>query len=974
MSASPAPNQNAMSPASHGPMSYPIIPTSLTFDPSTNMLRPRTNGTDIASLRSAALNSAKRQKMSMPDHLLNKEEYASSSVSHTNTLLVPLANVDISDDAGNKEEGEISEDEDTMFAAEEVMYDEPIEDQARKSRYSPPRHSTRFTRRSPSSDFRPRPLSQVSSASSSTPTMRRLDNLKANPKGKGREVSPGPVASAPTDISPHEARQYMDIIRNLLQDGFSPDALIRRGATAKYVTAVCEEIVEETKRRQMMSSMARESARANSDGPARSPSVKFEQSPSPDIEISINRERSPTLSSEGLAENMLVQPTSPPQRAALRLVPSSSWTPSSGSSSSKPVPASAVKIDDFPPAREASADSVQTPSATILPPRGSPRPAAQPVSQTLHAGSPYPGPLARLAPIPAPSSPRHAHRRHTSEQQNSSGVDYDVSATTSAAKLPKEPMRFATISGVLNQVPSIGDSQGSLGPVALHTEIATKNALLDTRRKVLESMRARRAALDLKSVDSNSAVQVTITAPTPIAEKSIEDEVADLEQEVLGLQATSDAQPSMKPIESDDESEEGEISSSTPSPPVVTLVSLPSTSSAPPPTRPPRGIKRPNAEDLDGRPVTAPSRSLVPRRRPFGPLQRPHRLLISLDDSESESDEEEGPSTGDAERQRLMEEKEKEIRRLKDLIAAKMKARQPSTPATPATPASVPMSPAPSEEVTLHAVQDPVEAAPLTSSTSLPAGQDQPVDLDMGPGNEMAAKSQESADSEFIASIELNDVRNWFVLSVSETVTLIIIAEQASTLAIEPVAEADGLPVAALEFPVSSSANFREYQPLLSRYPQLANSSVMTSALPNVPLSPVQDPLVATLKTINQSLLSYISLTNRLRRDPNAAMCRSEASGGKCADPTCGDLHLEKGLHPTYEDVGEYIAQVLSAPVPSKTTINAAIVAAKIHLTQDKDKDKGKGKSRKPSPSDVISTTSDELVTLMRQVGLLLRQ
>ena len=52
---------------------------------------------------------------------------------------------------------------------------------------------------------------------------------------------------------------------------------------------------------------------------------------------------------------------------------------------------------------------------------------------------------------------------------------------------------------------------------------------------------------------------------------------------------------------------------------------------------------------------------------------------------------------------------------------------------------------------------------------------------------------------------------------------------------------------------------------------------------------------------IDKQLLYSIILTRKLQLEPNAVVCRSEAGGGRCADVSCQDLHIEKGIEPTGE-------------------------------------------------------------------------
>ena len=186
-------------------------------------------------------------------------------------------------------------------------------------------------------------------------------------------------------------------------------------------------------------------------------------------------------------------------------------------------------------------------------------------------------------------------------------------------------------------------------------------------------------------------------------ERSIAQQVADLEREVMGLQgepeihqaelvrfdakteavttnvATSLIEHDALADEMDlDLPEEGEITTpsppAAPSPPVI-LQSLPSQSSR----HGARTSRRPGAEDFDSRPVSAQSR----KRKPFGMAQKPHRLIISLDDDDSESDSDDAivsESRGSAADENQigsesLAEHEEKIRQLRARIAEKMKLK-----------------------------------------------------------------------------------------------------------------------------------------------------------------------------------------------------------------------------------------------------------------------------------------------------------
>ena len=177
--------------------------------------------------------------------------------------------------------------------------------------------------------------------------------------------------------------------------------------------------------------------------------------------------------------------------------------------------------------------------------------------------------------------------------------------------------------------------------------------------------------------DMDTSAHLPETAPLDVPltalEDTIEQQVAELEREVMNSQMTLDA------IDID-EPEEGEIPlSSLPTQIPPKLSSLTSISASLPIMRPHRGLKRPNAEDMDSRPTSVPSRSVPPsKRRAFGGVaQRPNRLLIHLDDSDSdEAAEDDMPDlASEVETQRLLAEKEEGIRELKEKIAARMKVK-----------------------------------------------------------------------------------------------------------------------------------------------------------------------------------------------------------------------------------------------------------------------------------------------------------
>jgi hypothetical protein len=136
--------------------------------------------------------------------------------------------------------------------------------------------------------------------------------------------------------------------------------------------------------------------------------------------------------------------------------------------------------------------------------------------------------------------------------------------------------------------------------------------------------------------------------------------VAALEQEVIGLREA-------EPIIVEDE-EEGEI------PDEVVISPQPRMAPIIPATTPIRLNKRPNAEDMmDNRSQSISSRSVHPsKRRQFGGAIRMKRLIISLDESDDEDNEDQAatPTAAEleADRQRLLKEKEDDMMKLREKI------------------------------------------------------------------------------------------------------------------------------------------------------------------------------------------------------------------------------------------------------------------------------------------------------------------
>jgi len=221
------------------------------------------------------------------------------------------------------------------------------------------------------------------------------------------------------------------------------------------------------------------------------------------------------------------------------------------------------------------------------------------------------------------------------------------------------------------------------------TKASTMNALLESKRRAMESMRRGRKAGENVSrpptrpptpplgmqgspvpsrPSSVPPVHPLPSRPTsvlpsrPLTQENLEDQVAALEQEVIGLR---EAQPMVV----DDEEEEGEI------PDEIVVPPQPRMAPIIPATTPIRLNKRPNAEDMmdANRSQSISSRSVHPaKRRQFGAAMRMKRLIISLDDSDDEDNEDQAPTPTaaqlEADRQRLLKEKEDDMMKLREKI------------------------------------------------------------------------------------------------------------------------------------------------------------------------------------------------------------------------------------------------------------------------------------------------------------------
>ncbi|WVQ64750.1 uncharacterized protein L199_002918 [Kwoniella botswanensis] len=766
------------------------------------------------------------------------------------------------------------------------------------------------------------------------------------------------VAPAATNMSPEEVEQYIDIIRNLISEGVSPDTLVQRGASPEYVMKVCQEIVEGTKNRKALWLETREQPRAESEAPSLPPAEPGYKSPSPEVEVvTVNqsgRSGLERIKSDDSNDSNLYSSIERMDKLQNGFAPKAIAKPTQP-----------IRIESYKPGQPS-------------------RPLSQPFTYST-----------------IPTEPTHRSKKRQRDSALAVGSDvvlnYDDAATHPAQpaqpaqpKLPPSGARLGTSNpfSVLDTIPltppfsppSIVKAmvQADIppeptappppAPPPLTAEQTLQNTLLESRRKAMDSMRRRRAAVPkpISSVQSITQVEVSEES-TPVVDdqavelqKSIEEQMASIEKEVLEAAAATiennpivpEPEPEQNEDEEEqmdlDEPEEGEIippliDSSIPEPVIPPFIGSTSL-----PVRPPRGIKRMHAEDLNENKATSlPSRSLPPaKRKPFGATQRAQRLVLHLDDSDSESsDDEDTPTpnviftpTGDVdiiERQRMLEEKEASIRKLKEQIAARMAARKKKVDDNVAggTPMEKTASQDTASQVVRNALQPvegengsispiPADVRQLTKELVQAEAEVEAMDIDpvpesiKGENREMTFEAEPNDDKRRLRSISPSVIQT----NVQEAV--LNVPSQAST------------------------SKFTNYQPLLNRYPQLNNTTVDSSLLPFIQIDTTSSQhdspnLIDTERLfghIDRRLLNSIILTRLLQANPSMIACQAEMGGGTCADRTCKDLHLDKGIIPTDDDLVEYIGQTLSSQggqYNDNVNIRNAFIEAKEELRRN---------------------------------------
>lgn len=417
----------------------------------------------------------------------------------------------------------------------------------------------------------------------------------------------------------------MDIIRNLIHDGIDPEVLIKRGATRKYVMAACEEIVAANKRSALRTE---ESGLVGADA---------------DVEMGDEVER-------------ILSPAQPPLQ---KLVASSSWSPlhstrPAGPSHQTPP----FRVETYKPAK---------PQASHVSPAPSSSAADQPriTSSSTSSHRSLPRPVSSYTPA-APGA------------ISTGALPSAALAESSTTHDPLAPINLPSLALKVELEPSPSPTLIS-------------ETLAERKKRVLESMkRGRKGSVPVSNPPTNAQTpQPTppaapspppILQPTPVPHSTakLEDEVAALEREVMGMQ---DADAAAKALE------EGEIvTSNEPSPvrpaqtlPVPAVPTISTATTLVNGVRPIRAKRRPQAEDLMDSKATSHRAAFPAYKRPFGRPVAQARLLINLDsDDEAETVKpaRDTPPPNDAERAKLEEDirilKEKiEQRRLAKLAKAK---------------------------------------------------------------------------------------------------------------------------------------------------------------------------------------------------------------------------------------------------------------------------------------------------------------
>ncbi|KAL1405002.1 hypothetical protein Q8F55_008620 [Vanrija albida] len=863
----------------------------------------------------------------------------------------------------DREEGEISDDEEGQV----------VEADSRQSKgKAPVRNAIRDTRsgRPPNaqaSGSRPRQAAPTPGSSSRRSTPQAGPGQHPLPAGIKRSTVVTITDNTPIlppspggkNVSRQDEGQYLDLIRSYIREGFKPDALIRQGAPEHIVTRVCQELVAGAS---SLSGPQFSEPREPVDLTSQSPELeRFGASavPSPgsvnsEVEVAIKAARADSDSeSEAMIERMI--PPSPPPS---KIVPSSSWTPgnNAASSSSRPSVSASARVS-------ASASASASAPAPI------------------HLES-Y-RPAARLPNTNAQHGRRRGRRDLDRADVAGETLNYgDEGEESAPVVLPPPPPRPLAATDDDRPVASSVPAARRLSPQPLPPTAAPPPPppppttapppppppppavdLAETRRRVLESMRKRKTATPASGVTTPTTLPNADTTQSLAAQ--ISKAAADASTALERASATEEA------MDLDSSAEEGEIEEQPVAPP--------------PPPPPARGRKRPAAEDLmdnRSRPLTS-MRFNYTKKRQFCPIpQDVERLQLSLDDDSDESEDEEYepptftvppviviPQPYDSVSLKLAM-KEAEIRRLKEQIQERLRLKQSGTPSsstpngssTPTDASRVAAAVAAAVSVGAAGMKaDVVEAA-----VEAVAEEQKAVDTDAAAANKSTRRTRAStskgktvveADAGAAAKAARGataDANTSKAQNPNEDVDMEVVDAPDN-----PTPEPRG--AASVTAPaVPTTTAFRSYQPLLSHYPQL--TSTARSDGTSIPDNNTERP-------IDLNLITSVVLTHRLQHDPSAALCRSEASGGLCADKSCGDVHVSRA-ESTDEDLSAYLAAILEledaaqGSAVNREAISKAIVDAKAEVQQRKGKVKKTTKRKASTPSSLADR--EGLVSLLQ--------
>ncbi|GAA6042398.1 hypothetical protein JCM8097_004497 [Rhodosporidiobolus ruineniae] len=349
--------------------------------------------------------------------------------------------------------------------------------------------------------------------------------------------------------------------------------------------------------------------------------------------------------------------------------------------------------------------------------------------------------------------------------------------------------------------------------------------------------------------------------------------------------------------------------------------------------------RRPVATDFEAEATSKMSlQALEAQRGPGGasaayiPRTESVSMIIELSDDEDEEDEEDASGTrstsGDAQmsdgrppptastskaaedeaeavRRRELEEKDRELQRLKERIAAIERKKKEDKAKKEASAEPVAVAVAPKTVV-----------VPPTPKKGKKKGKERAKEPD-------PEREQESGGAEEEAPVQADGAAPATGNSRSTSPTRAIGKSSLPQPTSSP-------------FPPSSLAVFRPYQSSLARFPlirstataaALSTTTVATSSASSTPSSSSSTPSVVPSSEIANSLGSAGVASWAARKhgvDAAKRLCKAEASGGKCADPKCKAVHVAQFV-PTADELAEYASlSAAGTALPSSVNGNSS--------------------------------------------------